>query len=139
MKKYTKSSQDEAYKDQRLFQYLFQYADGNGAASRGMEPDHLCSKIGYLPDDKFAYFAAVQINYLPEDFKPEDVLDEAEYYFGDLEEFEELSEEEALDMLENLDVTGGDPMIYKISKSGKPIYYDIGLEEYVLDLFSEDE
>ena len=128
---------DYAY--QPLSRYTFEYADGNAAASRGTEPDHLCEKVGYLPEDKFAYFAATQINYLPEDFEPEDLIAEAERYFGDLEEFEEMSEDEARAMVERLDITGGDPLMYKITRDGTPIYYDEEMEKYVLDMFAWDD
>lgn len=130
---------DYDYATQRLSTYTFEYADGNAAASRGTEPDHLCKKVGYLPEDKFAYFAAANINYLPDGFSVDDVLAEAEYYFGDLAEFDDMSESDALSMIENLDSSGGDPMVYKISRDGTVIYHDEGLEEYVLEMFADED
>lgn len=113
--------------------YTFYFGDGDSAASRGTDVEHDCKLTGKLDSDEMASLAVLVLNDLPDNFTREDVLDILEDDWGCSEDeiFDELAGSAVEDTISQLDVSGGDPLVYKVTKNGGPIFYDKYMEEEV--------
>lgn len=111
--------------------YTFHFGDGKGAASRGFDAENDCVLSGSVSWDGFASAAVRVLNVLPDNFTDTDILDALSDYGYDAEEIEDAQSMSLEDMIDSLDITGGDPLIYKVEKNGQVIYYEPQLEEIV--------
>lgn len=108
-----------------LHKYEFYFGDGNAAASRGDEGEKLRHLTGMLADDSEAAAAISALEYLPARFNNEQLLNET-----DVDAFMSTS---IRDAIADLDISGGDPVVYKVTRDGQNIFYDGDMEEYLLD------
>lgn len=106
--------------------YTFYFGDGNSAASRGTDVEHDCKLTGKLTSDEMASLAVLFLTELPDNFTDEDVLDilEADLSYDEDEIFDKLAKSTIADTIYQLDPSGGDPLVYKVKKNGKEIFYD---------------
>lgn len=113
--------------------YTFYFGDGNSAASRGTDVEHDCKLTGKLTSDEMASLAVLILNDLPDNFTEEDVLDilEDDWGYSEDEIFDELAESTIADAISQLDISGGDPLVYKVKKNGNQIFYDEYVEKAV--------
>lgn len=119
-----------------IHEYRFLLSDGNGAASRGGEPDTYFERKVRAANLKNAVIKIFpDLNYGGDSFK--DYLDD--YYGDDPDRPEFETGEEILDWLEeNTDVSGGDPWIEGYAVDGKVINHPSYLNE-ILEECSREE
>ena len=119
-----------------IHEYRFLISDGNGAASRGGEPDTYFERKVRAANLKNAVIKIFpDLNYGGDSFK--DYLDD--YYGDDPDRPEFETGEEILDWLEeNTDVSGGDPWIEGYAVDGKVINHPSYLNE-ILEEYSREE
>ena len=119
-----------------IHEYRFLISDGNGAASRGGEPDTYFERKVRAANLKNAVIKIFpDLNYSGDSFK--DYLDD--YYGDDPDRPEFETGEEILDWLEeNTDVSGGDPWIEGYAVDGKVINHPSYLNE-ILEECSREE
>lgn len=117
----------------RYATYTFYFGDGNSAASRGTDVEHDCKLMGKLDSDEMASLAVLVLNDLPDNFTREDVIDILEDDWGCSEDeiSDELAGSTIEDTISQLDISGGDPLVYKVTKNGSTIFYDKYVEEEV--------
>lgn len=121
--------------------YTFYFGDGNSAASRGTDVEHDCKLTGKLDSDEVASLAVLVLNDLPDNFTREDVLDllEEDSGYSEDEIFDELAGSTVEDTISQLDISGGDPLVYRVTKNGKQIFYDEYMEEEVKAASESDD
>ena len=120
--------------------YTFYFGDGNSAASRGTDVEHDCKLTGKLASDEMASLAVLVLNDLPDNFTEEDVLDSLDDLGYDEDEVSSMLDESTIDDIVNqLDITGGDPLVYKVEKNGKEIFYDEYMEEEVNSSIEDED
>lgn len=126
--------------DEGIHHYVFGFGDGNSAASRGTEGENLCQISGDIKDTEAAAVISV-LNDLPEEFNSEILHDTFNEVYGEdgseaLEEYSKLSPEQ---VISNLDISGGDPLVYVVERDGENVFYDADMEEYLFDGLDDEE
>lgn len=123
--------------------YTFYFGDGSSAASRGEEPENDMSVKGMLSSDALAFVAGnyigdIYFNY-GDNFTDDDVWDTI-YESGDEIYEEDLADntsEDWITALESKDISGGEPLLYKIESNGRTLYYNKELDELVHARYEE--
>ena len=113
-------------------EYTFYFGDGSSAASRGSEPENACEVSLVVESDSVANGAVLMLLELEDDFTSDDVrlvLENQGYSEDEIEDIFSMSLEDAIS---ELDITGGDPLVYKVERNGKVVYYDADMEAEVL-------
>ena len=136
MKRYINSTSKK-----NLQKYIFKFGDGNSARSRGYESEEDVTVEAMLSCDVVAMIAAAYMTsiyiyhdeYLLTDEIVFNVLSE-DYGWEDEDWNKAISEnniEEWKNTLSSADISGGDVLMYKVSRKGKILYYDKDLEREV--------
>lgn len=136
MKRYINSTPKK-----RLQRYIFKFGDGNAARSRGHECEKDVTIEAMLSCDVVAMIAAAHMTsiylyhgeYMLTDEIVFNVLCE-DYEWEEEDWNKAISEnkiEEWKNTLSSADISGGDVLLYKVSRKGKILYYDEELESEV--------
>lgn len=145
MKRYIQSrSQKSAQR------YVFNFGDGNSARSRGTEQDNDVELEALLSSDVVALIAGTYMtdiySYIDEEdtFTDEDVFEVlSESYGWDKADWDKAIKENKIEEWKNsiasADISGGDILMYKISRGSKVLYYDKYVEEEVKSYYYDEE
>ena len=136
MKRYISSTSEK-----NLQKYIFKFGDGNSARSRGYVSEEDVTVEAMLSCDVVATIAAAYMTsiyiyhdeYLLTDEIVFNVLSE-DYGWEEEDWNKAISEnniEEWKNTLSSADISGGDVLMYKVSRKGKILYYDKDLEREV--------
>lgn len=117
--------------DYLTLKYTFYFGDGNSAASRGSEVENDCKISGTVSWDEMASAAVAVLNKLPDNFIDADILDALFDEGYSAEDIEALQNRSLEDAIAQLDISGGEPLVYRVEKNGQAVYEDANLEELV--------
>lgn len=136
MKRYINSTSKKS-----LQRYIFKFGDGNSARSRGYESEEDVTIEAMLSCDVVAMIAAAYMTsiyfYHDEDMLTDEIVFNvlSEDYGWDEEDWNKAISENNIEEWKNTlistDISGGDVLLYKVSRKGKILYYDEDIEREV--------